>query len=187
MGEKIIMYESEEAAKKITVTGWVSSTGFFYGDDENIARFAGCTHKLCECGAVTSKNYTHCEKCRTKRRSKVYEAMPYQEWDECTPLVLFDDDRYFFDKDGLLDWCACEDIKVEDLQLVICKPNVIHRIEYNDMYCDDLPEDMGLEDVAPEIAAALDKVNEMIKEHKTPLSWYAGKFRTSIKEPTHDH
>ena len=45
MAEKpIIMEDSPEAASIKTVTGWVSRTGRFCGDDERMARFDGSTH-----------------------------------------------------------------------------------------------------------------------------------------------
>ena len=45
MAEKqIIMEDSPEAASIQTVTGWVSRTGRFWGNDERMARFDGSTH-----------------------------------------------------------------------------------------------------------------------------------------------
>jgi hypothetical protein len=62
--------------------------------------------------------------------------------------------------------------------LVICEPNYAWEIN-DDYYCDILPEDHTLADVYPELADAIEKVNEMIRKKETPLSWGAGKYRTS--------
>lgn len=68
--EKVVMSDSTEAAQLVTITGWVSRTGIFYGNDERIARYAGCTHRPCEtedCGKPTEKTYIYCDDCRHKR------------------------------------------------------------------------------------------------------------------------
>lgn len=60
----MIMRESAEAASFQTVTGWVSSNGHFYGNDERTARYDGCTHQLCEsCGVAVCFDEYVCDKC----------------------------------------------------------------------------------------------------------------------------
>jgi hypothetical protein len=46
--EKVVMYESSEAASIQTVTGWVGADGRFWGNDEHMARYCGATHRHCE-------------------------------------------------------------------------------------------------------------------------------------------
>lgn len=56
MSETMILPSSDEAAQQVTVTGWRSREGLFYGNDERIARWAGATHVECsECGKPTPK------------------------------------------------------------------------------------------------------------------------------------
>ena len=43
--KKIILPESPEAASIQTVTGWVSSNGRYWGNDEHMARYDGSTHR----------------------------------------------------------------------------------------------------------------------------------------------
>lgn len=62
---------------------------------------------------------------------------------------------------------------------MICEPNYAWEIEPDEYYCDDLPEDRTLDDVYPELAEAIEKVNELIRKEEKPLSWGAGKYRTS--------
>ena len=63
----------------------------------SLARWDGCTHQLCDCGAEMDRGYTICSACRDKKRLEQYEAMPFKEWDGIAPLTLHDDDEYFWD------------------------------------------------------------------------------------------
>ena len=90
-----ILYASEEAAKQTTVTGWVSRHGKFYGENEHLARWDGCTHRICGCGNEMERAYTACQQCRSKKHREQYEAMPFKEWDGVAMLVLYGDDTYF--------------------------------------------------------------------------------------------
>lgn len=47
MSKKIILPADDIAASIQTVRGWVSRTGQFCGDNEELARHLGATHKLC--------------------------------------------------------------------------------------------------------------------------------------------
>jgi len=58
-----VLYASDEAAQLVTVTGWRSRTGRFYGSDEHLARWDGCTHQICECGAEMPRGFTKCNTC----------------------------------------------------------------------------------------------------------------------------
>lgn len=174
-----VMYASEEAAQKVAVTGWCSRNGHFYGDNEHLARWDGCTHQLCDCGAEMERGYTICQSCSSKKQMAKYETMPFKEWDGKAPLTLFDDDKHFWDEDSLLDYCEMNEVLPKDLQLVICEPNYASEIEPDDFYCDDLPEDHTLADAYLELADAFEKVNELIRKRVKPISWSGGKYRTS--------
>ena len=108
-----IMYASEEAAQQVTVTGWQSRNGRFYGSDEHLARWDGCTHLTCECSNEVEKSWTKCGDCRDKAGLERYLALPFQEWDELTPLTLYDNDTYFWSKEEVLSYCEGENIKPE--------------------------------------------------------------------------
>ena len=64
-----ILYTSDEVAKHVTnIEGWVDRHGRFWGKDEHMARWSGCTHIICpSCGNPTSRNYTICSDCRNKK------------------------------------------------------------------------------------------------------------------------
>lgn len=180
--EKVIMYDSPEAAiYRTDIKGWVSANGLFYGDGESgerAARYDGATHRKCEECTVVIKNrsYTVCDSCLRKRRQIKYNNMPFKEWDGGTPLVLFDDDKYFFDEESILDYAEDCEMKPEGLMLVICEPN--HYGFISDDYWEDvLPEDGEVDDA---LRKKVDELNEFIKT-LPPASWSAGKFRTSYK------
>jgi hypothetical protein len=176
--ETIVMFDSPEAAKQVTVTGWVSRDGWFYGDDERIARYAGCTHRKCEtCENTVIKGRIYCDSCTHKRTVARYDALPTKEWDGETPLCCFDDDRYFFDWESVEEYCEDNETTVEDLMLVICDP-VKPRHFDTELFADYLPDDGEAPD---EVVAALDVLNAAI-DKAPPFSWYPGKVRPIFKE-----
>ncbi|HCM62070.1 MAG TPA: hypothetical protein DIT05_05925 [Morganella sp. (in: Bacteria)] len=172
MKNEIILYASLEAASIQTVTGWVDRDGRFWGDNEYQARWCGCTHIICEKHPEEPpfiKNYG-CPKCCTENHNATFEKMPKIEWDGETPLVLFNDDKYFFDADSLRDYCEENNVDVSELQLVICTPNYPRQQDPNDIFCDDLPEDG---EVSEELYLAFEALNKVIANHP-PLSWSPG-------------
>lgn len=187
-----IMYDSDEAAKHVTVSGWVSRDGVFWPDKDNPksaehhARWGGCTHLTCECGNTHKKTWTICDDCRRKKADERYLAKPYKDW-EGEPLCLRDDDTYFFSEDELEYWA--EEHEIEDLsiiELVICEPQYATEINADDYFCDLLPEDMYVHDVAPKLAEAIEQVNKVIREEREIMSWVPGKFRTTYKREKAD-
>ena len=57
-GNEMILNTSDEAAHFVTgLSGWVSRHGHFYGNDERLARYDGCTHTVCECGKPCEKGW----------------------------------------------------------------------------------------------------------------------------------
>lgn len=168
---KIIMADSPEAASIQTVTGWVSSTGRFWGKDERLARFDGSTHKICEHnpahGVIEQRSW--CKACRGDKMTAKWDAMPRREYDG-TPVCVFDSDTYFFDPEEISDWLLENDIKLEDARLVFCKPCYPAIIDPNEHYQDDLPEDGK---VSAALAEAFDALNKVIEAHP-PMSWWEG-------------
>lgn len=118
-----------------------------------------------------------------------YEEMPPKEWDGVNPLVLFNDDKYFFSSDDIEFYLEkinsdTENInnhkKSSDLQLCIASPNYLWDVDFNDMYCDILPEDHNIDDIiSKDLRKAIDLLSEAIR-HEPPVSWGQGKFRTTV-------
>ena len=181
MENKIIMLDSDEAAQKKAVTGWVSSNGFFYGNDERSARFMGCTHIRCACGMITEKHHTACESCRNKYKLERYRAMPFKEWNGADFLYSEIAEKYFYDSEEIFDYCEEEGVAVESLRFVICEPVYPEEINLSEIYSNKLSEDADGE--LPEyLIKAEEELNYIIREDKEPLSWMPGKYRTEVKE-----
>jgi hypothetical protein len=167
--EKIILPESVEAAHfQEGISGWVDRGGNFWGKDERMARWCGCTHVHCkDCGTVISRGYTLCDPCVIRRDIEKYNGLEKIDWDGETPLYSHASDKYFFDAQELHDYLEEEDDRTpEDMRLVLCTPNRLRQID-EDYFVDELPEDGEL---PAEIAGALEVLNKAIREHE-PVSW----------------
>lgn len=180
---KNIHYHSDKAASLQTVTGWVSSNGTFYGKDEHLARWAGCTHMTCGCGAVHPKGRTCCDECFHKRAVERFLKMPERA---DTGDFLYSDaaDRYFSEISEAEDYAYDEGLTLHDLRLIICEPNHMRPIE-DDYWEGDLPEDQYIDDCAPKVVTdKLRELNELIITMKPILSWSPGKYRLSLANYT---
>lgn len=172
----VVMYDSPEAAHRGTVEGWISRDGRFYGDDEHLARWAGCTHKRCDCGGIMDRGYTRCLDCIADEDRKRWEALPAVEWDGDAPLCLFDDDHFFFSPWELLEYCEDHNVKPTALRLVLAEGRRFSTLE-EDYWVDDLPEDG---DLPGPIADAVKKLNEVIKAYPHPAAYWPSKQRVVI-------
>lgn len=170
-----ILYDSKEAAQQKTVTGWVSSTGQYWGDNEHMARWSGCTHLKCECGNEHSRSWTICETCREINRCEKFEALEKRVWDGEIPLCLDDGDEYFFDEESLIDYAEENEISISDLQLRICEPIAMQTIDESSLL-DDLHEDAELPD---KIASMVDALNKEIMS-LGPQSWTPSKYAAIV-------
>jgi hypothetical protein len=177
MSPKQVNYESPEAASIQIVTGWLSSTGRFWGNNEHMARYDGSTHRVCKDNPEhgVHANNSWCKKCREERMDAKWNAMPRREYDG-SPVCVFDSDRYFFDGDEIIDWLVERDIKPEDARLVFCKPRYASRIDPDDHFCDDLPEDG---EVSAALQEAFDALNKVIAA-EPPLSWWEGDVAVAL-------
>lgn len=176
-----IQYDSDEAAAQKTVTGWVSSKGRFWGEDEHMARWDGCTHLKCECGNPHEKSWTMCRNCIDKKNNEKYATLPLVEWDETTPVCTYDGDTFFFSPDEVAEYCAAEEIAPEELRLVICEPQMAWIVEPDEYYSDILPEGQSIADISHEIYEAFSALNNVIEAHEKPISWVASNKRVSVK------
>ena len=177
----IILSTSAEAATYRTdIKGWVSRTGRYFGEDERLARYDGCTHSVCTaCGAPAEKFRIRCDACQANRAAEAWEALPLVEWDGETPLCIYPGDSYFFDVDQVRDYAAENDLKVSELRLALCKPIYAHKLEVED-WADELPEDGD----APEwLEEAISAFNAVIDIHRNdPLAWMLGNQRVVLAD-----
>lgn len=171
MDEKVVLFDSNEAAQfRTNISGWVSRHGRLCCD-ERAARYDGCTHTRCEdCSQPITKGRLVCPKCWDKRQTLKYEAMPKEDWNGEGMLYSDAADKYFSD------WCEIEEFieeeggTIEGLRLIICKPNYLPLLDSSDFGCDELAEDGELPDA---VVDAINKFNEVIKATR-PVSWTPG-------------
>lgn len=173
-----ILYDSPEAAKIVTVTGWQAANGRFWGPDEHMARYDGSTHKKCDCGEIIAKN-SYCSPCHEKRRREEWLKMPIVEWDNVCMLAIHDGDEYFSELDEFLDWCKENDVLPHEVMLVATKPGHLSEVDV-DHWQDDLPEDGELPD---EIKEKLDALNKAIEDYKKPVCWHQVSKRIIVETP----
>lgn len=175
--QKQILKISDEAAYyKENISGWIDRHGRFFGKDENMARWSGCTHILCpDCGEPTEKGYTVCHNCREKNAIKRYGAKERKKWNGETPLYSDSFDKYFLCEDDLSDFmedCRCN---AKSLRLVICEPVYLREVDEDHFY-NELSEDGKLPEA---VANALKELNEVIRE-QDPVSWIPGKYAADL-------
>ena len=179
--QRKIMFESDEAARQVQATVWQDSKGKLHLS-EYYARYDGCTHKRCECGAEYPKGRS-CRACDDDQRMKRYLALEFKEWDESVPVMLENDDKIFMDLDSLYDWCEFNELNPADLQLRICEADLPGEIELDDLWSDFLPDDVSVKDASPELWAIIEQANKIIRERPPVLCWVPGEYRTSVANP----
>ena len=174
MAEAQVMYDSDEAAEvRWNISGWVDRNGRFWGNDEHMARWSGCTHIKCECGAVREKCWTKCEACREHGRLEHYIAMPVQDWDHDSPIYSLTYERYFFNDEQLQEFVGelfedGADVTELSMMLITCVPQHYHQIDA-EIYHDIMAEDE--EDLPMEIQQAMDVFNRAVSAYVKPASW----------------
>lgn len=187
--EKQILYNSDQSAiyEERKIKGWwsVKSThhksSVFWGEDEHMARWDGCTHKICdECGKHThEKQYTCCTECRARHERERYEKLELIEWDGKTPLCIYHDDTYFTSMDDIYSHCEEFECEPKGLMLVLCERVTPMSLDPENLLCDQLSgTDLGIPD---EIYRAADEFNELVKEF-FPELWEAGDKRVKVGE-----
>lgn len=179
----VIMYDSEQAAIRKSVEGWVDMSGRFWADDEHMARWSSCTHKHCECGAVTSKSYTKCPNCILEMKQNQYnEIQDYRDHDGEEAVYSYLLSEYFFHKDLIYDAAFHAGVETKDLMLTICEPNYAPDVDADCIFEDLLPEDMYIEDIDAGLADLFADINEYINKNKPVISWNEGRCRTCISD-----
>ena len=180
--EKVIMYNDPALVEPVKVDAFKGADGQVYFT-EDLARWNNCTHIKCDnCGGAARRGWLLCDKCREAHQIDAYSLYETKEWDCETPLYSELEDKYFFNKDELLERLLGDsEITLEKLRLVFCKPIHLSQIE-TDHWEDELPHlyyggDGSLPD---DIQQALDKLNETIRNHKEPVAWESSKVAATF-------
>lgn len=172
--EVVVMDTSDEAASFVTVSGWVSAKGIFYGDNEAMARYDGCTHRPCAtCGKPTPKSFIKCSECNDALALVKFAKRPRAKWDRVVPLYSYALDEYFQTIGDVTD-AMCDGMSAADLMLVICVPNKCRQLDF-DTFADD-------DEKLPSIVSdAIIAFNEAVSKAE-PLSWSPGKLAVDLSD-----
>lgn len=186
--EKIIMYDSDEAARFVTnIEGWVSGTGMFFGnnkDSEHCARYSGSTHRTCECGKLMEKHRTLCAECCDKKDIERHKQREVVECDGESLLYSHYFDKFFHSIEEIyehLDEMEISHLTKEELQVVACDPVYFRPVD-TDYWEDCLPTEGcdEFEEVASkEVLELIGKLNEALKKCG-PVSWTPGKKAVAL-------
>jgi hypothetical protein len=166
MSEEIILYD-EVKLEKVQKTGYVSK-GFFYGDNEHLAKWNECTHVSCgQCGKPTPKLYTICEDCREKIAIEAWEEAPKKPFNKGEDFFYSDLlEKYYSSYDEVENDCEDLEIDISDLRLYHCDRAVNPSVDLESIYEDCTPEENDPSDMwTDEIQEAADRLNELIEEH----------------------
>jgi hypothetical protein len=169
----MILNTSNEAAKFVkNISGWVSRDGLFFGEDEQSARYQGCTHVACKyCGKPARKGWLACDECKEKRAIARYEALERVEWDQNGMLYSDTHDEFFSSWDEVEDFALDNGVCVADLQLLICEPKYLRRID-DDYWADNMPDDSD-GTLPDDVLSALVEFNEVLRS-AGPVCWIPG-------------
>lgn len=148
---------------------WAARDGRCY-PTQDMARYASATHKRCECGNLHEKHWMCCSVCRERNAWEKYKSLQPIEWDRETPLYSEIHDQYFWDEDGLIDFCHDNGTEPDHMRLYLCAPVVANQID-DEYWGDQLPEEQYLDDVCSKLAELVAQVNEFIIKEKPVLSW----------------
>ena len=171
--------------EEIKQTMFSNGDGFAY-QDINMAEYSIAIGKMCECGnVIDGKTWTICNSCREKKQNDKFNAFELVEWDNETPLTIFNSDTYFWTPEDLESYRDNEGVKVEDLQLVLCEPNSAPNFDLQDYCEDDLPEDTEIRDYEKKDSKySVDEIESIVNDflQRQPISWSGGSKRVLIKE-----
>lgn len=178
---KVIMYDDPALVEPVKVEAFKGADGNTYMS-ESAARWNCCTHVKCDnCGGQAPRGWILCDNCREAVQIDLYNQYGVQQWDWKTPLYSESHERYFFNECELDDYCVENQLPIRSLRVVICKPIYLSRVDA-DYWEDELPElgDGGPCDLPDPIQEALNKLNEVISNHKEPVAWEPSKIAAII-------
>jgi hypothetical protein len=106
--------------------------------------------------------HSYCEECHRESRQAKFEEMERAVW-AGEPLVIFDDDQYFFDIESLAEYCWENSMLPSELQLLICEPNYPPEFDI-EQHCEEIiPEGGDYNDLPQAILDAAEALNKAMK------------------------
>jgi len=169
--EKIILYDSPEAARLLTPEDlietplWIGGRGIhaIITPNESTARYAGCTHKTCpETGEVFEKGYSHGPTVRARREWERYNNLRQVEVTEDTVFSFYDGGEVYDGEDELFEALVYRE--AESIGMVTVGVPIDFRELDEDYWEDDLPEDY---EFSPKVYDLIRQLNAAIAEEGT--------------------
>ena len=177
--EKIILYDSPEAARLLTPEDlietplWIGGRGIhaIITPNESTARYAGCTHKTCpETGEVFEKGYSHGPTVRARREWERYNNLRQVEVTGDTVFSFYDGEEVYDGEDELFEALVEQD--ADGIGMVTVGVPVKFRVLTTEYWADDLPDGDDID------GQALDLIHQLNTELGKRIAYYAlGKAR----------
>lgn len=83
------MYDDPTIVEIKEVKGFVGKDGKFYGQDDNLSRYANSTHRKCEsCENICRREWNVCQDCTKLKSHEEFEKLESVVWDEENPLCV---------------------------------------------------------------------------------------------------
>lgn len=189
---EIVNYDSDECAKFVeNISGWVSRHGHFYGTNEDLARYDGCTHRPCQkCGKPTTKTWLICDDCRHLGEIERYnnlQPLTEAQWIEFlkhhpnADVVYYSDamDEYFFEWQDVEEYCEDTEATYSDLRLIWAGPEYVNIVDMENIFSDQFE---NYYEVPKELEHAVEALNAAIKKYnsKKVTSYYPSKYRVVV-------
>ena len=164
---KCILYDSNEAAHKVSAEVWEDSNGTIH-ISEDAARYSGCTHRKCaRCSIeIVPKSLYFCSDCIVEINRDLWEHLPKADWDGHSPIMLLDEDDYVFTSThALAEYCHKHGVSSSDLFLVHTRPLPIASVDIDNIFLYDYaPQGISIKDLPFYVTEAIDKLNNAIEK-----------------------
>ena len=166
-------------AKKESVDLYRGKDHYFH--EKELAEMELAIGQECRvCGKNTGyKSRLVCDACTTRLANEAYNNKPYTEWNGSDALVIYNTDIYFFNEDGLEQYCEENEIDSKDLKLMICEKEPVPQfstssfLEDSSEWFEEIPNEEEIDE----------KINKILQEQLSLywISWVQGKYRTTVE------
>ena len=140
------------------------------------------THTDCEdCGKEFEKKYTYdrfCIDCTNQKQQDRYQKLELIQWNGEDALNIYNDDKYFFNTDEILDYCKENKIETKELNLVTCYQTSFSPIDWETIEQDQTHEDW---EPSEEFKTKVNEFNKWLTLQSTN-TWMPSNKRINISE-----
>lgn len=167
-----ILPEDKISASRELFPGWLSRRGIIFLDraygsqdeSEEVARKDGANAIRCtKCGLVIPKTHSvMCDYCRAIFKQDTFASFPEKKYSECSGVVaIYDDDRFFFNREEIDDFCYDGEIDKASLKLVECMQSSPRTLT-DEFFWDEMPSE--IDECPKELYDLIDKFNKEVSK-----------------------